>query len=195
VYIQGKQRVKGSTCQTNTDSEKAGAYLLSIRDIAGWQLPEFDDLACEGVAALPGLQRSAVWKARQVEALWNSLVRGFPIGSFLVTRNMSKDMESIICCSAKTRGLDIICLTVSSGLTPLRLAILTHGARDRGRLYQPHFGSILIPRVRTMTEGNIFEWLRCMDVISSRCLHVILTVNGDSCAPTAIKSVDDKVNY
>lgn len=75
----------------NTDSEKAGAYLLSIRDIAGWQLPEFDDLACEVVAALPALQRSAVWKARQVEALWDSLVRGFPIGSFLVTRNMGKD--------------------------------------------------------------------------------------------------------
>lgn len=67
------------------DIEKAGAALLAIKDIASWQLPEFDDATCGIVAALPAIQRGAVWKARQIEALWDSLVRGFPIGSFLVT--------------------------------------------------------------------------------------------------------------
>ena len=34
---------------------------------------------------LPALQRGAVWRAHQVEEIWNSLLRGFPIGSFLFT--------------------------------------------------------------------------------------------------------------
>ena len=62
--------------------------LLSLRDIASWQFPE---LACnqatEGtrlVAALPSLQRGAVWKPGQVEMLWDSILRGFPVGSFVV---------------------------------------------------------------------------------------------------------------
>lgn len=36
------------------------------------------------VWTLPSLQRGAVWRPRQVEALWDSLIRGFPIGSFLL---------------------------------------------------------------------------------------------------------------
>src|SRR5208282_4213712 len=35
---------------------------------------------------LPALQRGAVWRAYQVEEIWDSLLRGFPIGSFLLTR-------------------------------------------------------------------------------------------------------------
>ena len=31
---------------------------------------------------LPALERGAVWPAYQVERLWDSLVRGFPIGCF-----------------------------------------------------------------------------------------------------------------
>lgn len=58
-------------------------HLLSIRDIASWQI--FDLASTTSVrAALPALQRGAVWKVRQTEALWDSLVRGFPIGSFLI---------------------------------------------------------------------------------------------------------------
>lgn len=34
--------------------------------------------------ALPAVQRGAVWRPRQVEELWDSLLRGFPIGSLLL---------------------------------------------------------------------------------------------------------------
>ncbi len=34
---------------------------------------------------LPALQRGAVWRSYQVEEVWDSLLRGFPIGSFLLT--------------------------------------------------------------------------------------------------------------
>lgn len=60
-------------------------FFLQVRDIAAWQLPELAEkqpLPCQAI--LPALQRGAVWKPQQVEALWDSLVRGFPIGAFLL---------------------------------------------------------------------------------------------------------------
>jgi hypothetical protein len=60
--------------------------LLKARHVAAWQLPklaEKDHLPCRAI--LPALQRGAVWKPNQVEALWDSLLRGFPIGAFLLT--------------------------------------------------------------------------------------------------------------
>jgi hypothetical protein len=52
---------------------------LSIIDIGAWQLKKLPTRADR-----PALQRGAVWEHSQVEALWDSLVRGLPIGSFLL---------------------------------------------------------------------------------------------------------------
>lgn len=35
---------------------------------------------------LPPIQRNAVWKISQIEKLWDTILRGFPIGSFLVSK-------------------------------------------------------------------------------------------------------------
>ena len=57
--------------------------LLSLRDIAAWQFPQLaQNMANQRppiVAAIPSLQRGAVWKPQQVELLWDSILRGFPI--------------------------------------------------------------------------------------------------------------------
>ena len=66
------------------DNSCSRAKLLSLREIASWQLPHIVPAALEVIAALPALQRGAVWKPHQVERLWDSLVRGFPIGAFLL---------------------------------------------------------------------------------------------------------------
>jgi hypothetical protein len=46
---------------------------------------------------LPPIQRNAVWNVAQIERLWDSILRGFPIGSFLAARrkagNMSRDLS------------------------------------------------------------------------------------------------------
>lgn len=55
--------------------------------IADWQLDAKDK-----DVDLPALQRGYVWKPKQVEKLWDSLLRGFPIGSFLVSQK--NDSES-----------------------------------------------------------------------------------------------------
>lgn len=66
-------------------------YTLSLRDIASWQFPA---LAANNhgerrpppvLAGLPSLQRGAVWRPNQVELLWDSILRGFPIGSLVVS--------------------------------------------------------------------------------------------------------------
>jgi len=60
--------------------------LLTLPKIASWQIsrtPAKQDL--QWVAELPALQRGAVWKSEQIENLWDSIIQGFPVGSFLLS--------------------------------------------------------------------------------------------------------------
>lgn len=64
---------------------------LQLVDIAAWQIRSLvpDYAPHPGwVAALPSLQRDAVWKPGQVELLWDSLFRGFPCGSLVVSERL-----------------------------------------------------------------------------------------------------------
>src|SRR4051812_22275505 len=51
--------------------------------------------AVEYVAAdrflLPGIQRNFVWRPRQITALFDSILRGYPIGSVLLWRTRPSD--------------------------------------------------------------------------------------------------------
>lgn len=51
-----------------------------LREIAHW-------CRKESLVNLPDLQRGLVWKARQMELLWDSILRGFPIGSFMLSHD------------------------------------------------------------------------------------------------------------
>jgi hypothetical protein len=62
--------------------------VLSLRDIAAWQ---FQNLAePKIIAGIPSLQRGSVWNAWQVELLWDSILRGFPIGALVVCKKLAK---------------------------------------------------------------------------------------------------------
>jgi hypothetical protein len=55
---------------------------VPLRTIADWQLaPE----KCEFLVELPKLQRGFVWEPAKVMDLWDSILRGFPIGSMMVS--------------------------------------------------------------------------------------------------------------
>lgn len=76
------------TMATEPDINRT-AYFLSLQEIAAWQLesPVAVQVTAKSdhppiCADLPALQRAAVWTASQTEALWDSLVRGFPVGAF-----------------------------------------------------------------------------------------------------------------
>jgi hypothetical protein len=70
---------------TTPQETPKSVYLLSLQTVASWQLRTISAFEDDLVAALPALQRSSVWKGHQTEALWDSLLRGFPVGSFLLT--------------------------------------------------------------------------------------------------------------
>ncbi|WP_028123142.1 DUF262 domain-containing protein [Epilithonimonas tenax] len=54
----------------------------SLKDISKWQ----DELnEQKDIVKLPTLQRGFVWKPTQIEALWDSIFRGYPIGSVLMS--------------------------------------------------------------------------------------------------------------
>jgi len=55
----------------------------SLRQIADWQLaPETNTTYS---VDLPRLQRGFVWETSKIIDLWDSILRGFPIGSLLLT--------------------------------------------------------------------------------------------------------------
>ncbi len=56
----------------------------TLWQIASWTFDESEVL-------IPALQRGLVWKPRQVELLWDSILRGFPIGSFMLSDIVNKE--------------------------------------------------------------------------------------------------------
>lgn len=62
-------------------------HVLALKQIAAWQFPnlvngERDKLPI--IVGIPSLQRGAVWKPAQIELLWDSILRGFPVGALVV---------------------------------------------------------------------------------------------------------------
>lgn len=61
------------------------------KQVQGMKLPEYLDWATgnrkyEKPLKLPPIQRGFVWKPKQIVDLWDSLLRGMPIGSMMVTK-------------------------------------------------------------------------------------------------------------
>lgn len=54
----------------------------SLEDISKWQQEVSGE---ESKIFLPSLQRGFVWKANQIEALWDSIFRGYPVGAVLMS--------------------------------------------------------------------------------------------------------------
>ncbi|MCC7277293.1 MAG: DUF262 domain-containing protein [Chromatiaceae bacterium] len=67
-----------------TSTANGSATLLTLAEIAAWQVSLPPAKPDPIVAALPALQRGAVWKVKQIEELWDSILRRFPIGSFVI---------------------------------------------------------------------------------------------------------------
>ncbi|MFH6970889.1 DUF262 domain-containing protein [Flavobacterium petrolei] len=60
-------------------------FCYAIDDIANWQ-KEISTATTACKISLPSLQRGFVWKASQIESLWDSLLRGYPIGALLMNK-------------------------------------------------------------------------------------------------------------
>lgn len=60
--------------------------ILTLREIASWQIAGILEESSAISARVPSLQRGAVWEPQQIEMLWDSIFRGFPIGSIVVIK-------------------------------------------------------------------------------------------------------------
>ncbi len=68
----------------NHSLDASSPVTLSLREVAAWQFKELAPTKPNIIAGIPSLQRGAVWNAAQVELLWDSILRGFPVGALVV---------------------------------------------------------------------------------------------------------------
>lgn len=67
------------------DSETENYFIFTLKQIASWSGNVEDDAFVNKVKArVPSFQRGLVWEPQQVELLWDSIFRGFPIGSVVL---------------------------------------------------------------------------------------------------------------
>ena len=57
------------------------AIPLTLEEIANWQLKTSETTNSSVWAEIPSFQRGRVWSPAQIEVLWDSLMRGIPIGA------------------------------------------------------------------------------------------------------------------
>lgn len=62
-------------------------YVLTLEQIASWQIPGINEKSVIK-ASIPSLQRGAVWEPQQIELLWDSIMRGFPIGAIVIAKKI-----------------------------------------------------------------------------------------------------------
>lgn len=79
-----------------TCTDKNNSYhILTLKDVASWT--PFIDLEkannSEIIAGIPSLQRGAVWEPQQIEMLWDSIMRGFPIGSIVIAQRIKNQND------------------------------------------------------------------------------------------------------
>lgn len=64
-------------------------HILTLENVASWQIPSMKSNGNSTInARIPSLQRGAVWEPQQIEMLWDSIMRGFPIGSIVVSKKI-----------------------------------------------------------------------------------------------------------
>ena len=66
------------------DSLHEASRMLSLTEIASWHPGVCCEVTPPIMASVPALQRGLVWRPQQIELLWDSILRGFPIGALVV---------------------------------------------------------------------------------------------------------------
>ncbi len=78
---------------TPTTSTIPQPVTLLLREVAAWDIERLNAPSCIK-ASVPALQRGLVWNPQQVELLWDSILRGFPIGSLVVSEKVDRQERS-----------------------------------------------------------------------------------------------------
>ncbi len=65
----------------------------TLQEISKWDEAENDE---KRQVILPSVQRGFVWKTNLIENLWDSLLRGFPVGAFVLSENKNKKTFNLL---------------------------------------------------------------------------------------------------
>lgn len=69
--------------------------MANNRQKTDWTLKEISEWTHkDSIVSIPAIQRGLVWKPQQVELLWDSILRQFPIGSFTLSASREKNESS-----------------------------------------------------------------------------------------------------
>ena len=80
--------------EQNNVSPSLSNHLISLRQVASWRLPNLRPESLDyPIAGIPSLQRGLVWKPSKTELLWDSVLRGFPIGAFVLCRKLQSQQQ------------------------------------------------------------------------------------------------------
>jgi len=77
-------------------SKEIKAPVLTIPNVnqkANFNLKEISEWGNKTFVTLPSVQRGFVWKASQIETLWDSILRGYPIGAFVLSPKNTDQYE------------------------------------------------------------------------------------------------------
>ena len=62
--------------------------------VKSYKITEVENWDKTGYVEIPAMQRGLVWAPNQVELLWDSILRGFPIGAFVFTPIKGNENQS-----------------------------------------------------------------------------------------------------
>lgn len=82
-----------------------GSYVLTLKQIASWQIPSINEKPAIK-ASIPSLQRGAVWEPQQIELLWDSIMRGFPIGAIVIAKKIDAQYDKKAITLIKTNATE-----------------------------------------------------------------------------------------
>jgi len=71
-------------------------FSLTLNEIASWQDIPGTGERPQVRASVPILQRGLVWNPGQIELLWDSILRGFPIGALVLSAKIPDQQKKPI---------------------------------------------------------------------------------------------------
>ena len=91
-------RIENRTIQQPIVNQETPTYLETMsnhRNKPEWTLKEISEWTKkDSQVSIPAIQRGLVWKPQQVELLWDSILRQFPIGSFTLSSSIEESESS-----------------------------------------------------------------------------------------------------
>lgn len=161
-----------------------------------YDIPELVELAVNGIIRVPKFQRSFVWDAADVVKLFDSIWRGFPIGTILLWRHPAP--EGIIefgpiRLHAPHRDDALMVVDGQQRITSLLGALTEYGDQANDDRFDVYFDLLRQRFVGGRRRPILPSWLPLREALESRRLLSWMRENGDDLEPEAFEVAESLV--